>query len=434
LAAKSIDIPSILITNFTFDSVYSYLSTTFIDATHTEGHHLHPNNLATESNVLPDYPISLEELRPLVEQIHAGYCCADLLLRLPGHIPIPSFFVKPELPAPAWVDLISRKFTTDTVHSLVQDPTQLELLPHIELPSRKFKVQRKAKQAPLIVRPPSTPAIYTPEGRSSFLSSIGVPSVYHNAAETKILVVSFGGQMIHKPRSARSTPSGSRAPSPEPSPTKARRLSANAPAKSNGVNGTSLHPLHIDLNMKPHLRPEPKRLTTPEHIWIPGAPPTSKKLGSPSSPSFSPAASRFPPFNMNMIPPTPQPDTHIVQDGYVGNGHLEVGAGMDVVDEPLMLPDESWIAIVCGVSKEQWSEDDEDLPERFFVAPRDVYMPDLTGISDVLLGKLVCSLAAGLMFQCHSKLCRGMGLYPNVWMPARRSSMVRHMFSLASCL
>ncbi|KAJ7811096.1 hypothetical protein B0H14DRAFT_1476468 [Mycena olivaceomarginata] len=57
-----------------------------------------------------------------------------------------------------------------------------------------------------------------------------------------------------------------------------------------------------------------------------------------------------------------------------------------------LLPDPSWIAIVCGVSKEQWNADegggDSDLPEGFFVAPRDVYMPDLTAIGDVLLGKL----------------------------------------------
>jgi hypothetical protein len=62
--------------------------------------------------------------------------------------------------------------------------------------------------------------------------------------------------------------------------------------------------------------------------------------------------------------------------------------------EPRLLPDSSWIAIVCGVSKQQWNDNDgEDpesgLPEGFFVAPVDVYMPDLTAAGDVLLGKLV---------------------------------------------
>jgi len=44
------------------------------------------------------------------------------------------------------------------------------------------------------------------------------------------------------------------------------------------------------------------------------------------------------------------------------------------------------------VTKEQWLALDDgldsDLPDGFFVAPKDVYMPDLTAIGDVLLGKL----------------------------------------------
>jgi len=71
----------------------------------------------------------------------------------------------------------------------------------------------------------------------------------------------------------------------------------------------------------------------------------------------------------------------------------------------LMLPDTSWIAVVCGVAdSHEWQrrrrdatstgvisgEDDSDLPEGFYIAPRDVYMPDLMAVGDVLLGKLVC--------------------------------------------
>lgn len=59
--------------------------------------------------------------------------------------------------------------------------------------------------------------------------------------------------------------------------------------------------------------------------------------------------------------------------------------------EARLLPDDSWIAIVCGVSKEQWLNPGEDVPEGFYVAPRDVYMPDLTLLGDCLLGKLVSS-------------------------------------------
>lgn len=64
-------------------------------------------------------------------------------------------------------------------------------------------------------------------------------------------------------------------------------------------------------------------------------------------------------------------------------------------EEVRLLPDLSWIAIVCGVSKEQWNATQKDgsseLPDGFYVAPRDVYMPDLTAVGDVLLGKLVSS-------------------------------------------
>lgn len=61
-----------------------------------------------------------------------------------------------------------------------------------------------------------------------------------------------------------------------------------------------------------------------------------------------------------------------------------------------LLPD-GWIAIVCGVSK-NWGE--EDLPERFFVAPKDVYMPDVTAMGDVLLGKLGYGTCAECVDSC----------------------------------
>ncbi len=71
----------------------------------------------------------------------------------------------------------------------------------------------------------------------------------------------------------------------------------------------------------------------------------------------------------------------------------------------LMLPDASWIAVVCGVAdSREWQirrrnsgtngeisgEEDNDLPEGFYIAPKDVYMPDLMAVADILLGKLVC--------------------------------------------
>jgi len=80
--------------------------------------------------------------------------------------------------------------------------------------------------------------------------------------------------------------------------------------------------------------------------------------------------------------------------------------------------DDTWIAIVCGVTKEQWNavdgDVDEGLPDGFYVAPKDVYMPDLTAVADVLLGKLVGIINT----PCYKNLCfrsyRDMGRCQNV--------------------
>lgn len=68
----------------------------------------------------------------------------------------------------------------------------------------------------------------------------------------------------------------------------------------------------------------------------------------------------------------------------------------DEEEIPQLLP-EGWIAVVCGVAK-NWGE--EDLPENFFVAPRDVYMPDVTAVGDVLLGKLGYGTCAECVDSC----------------------------------
>jgi hypothetical protein len=106
-------------------------------------------------------------------------------------------------------------------------------------------------------------------------------------------------------------------------------------------------------------------------------------MPSPTLPSFA------------TIPPTP-----ILGEFSHGSVPAEQ-EGTDVRN--LMLPDASWIAVVCGVAdSREWQirrhnagavgeiEEDSDLPEGFYIAPRDVYMPDLMAVSDVLLGKLVC--------------------------------------------
>jgi hypothetical protein len=120
-------------------------------------------------------------------------------------------------------------------------------------------------------------------------------------------------------------------------------------------------------------------------------------MPSPTIPSFT------------TIPPTP----------ILGEfAHEGVSAEQENVDvRSLMLPDASWIAVVCGVAdSREWqirrrnsstvgeipSEEDNDLPEGFYIAPRDVYMPDLMAVADVLLGKLVCFiLHANLQLRLH---------------------------------
>jgi hypothetical protein len=105
------------------------------------------------------------------------------------------------------------------------------------------------------------------------------------------------------------------------------------------------------------------RITTDLHIWVPGGPPAAK-LESPFLPSFP---------TFTTTPPTPEV-----------NGHLE--NPLELLAAPRLLPDESWIAVICGASRD---DQEEHLPDSFYIAPKDVYMPDLTAIADVLLGKLV---------------------------------------------
>ncbi|KAI3601017.1 mevalonate galactokinase-like protein [Moniliophthora roreri] len=477
LAAKAAGIPSILVTNFTFDSVYSYLSTAFVDS--------EPGTQQQLAEVLlpADIPVPQAVLDPLVRQIHEGYRHADLLLLLPGQIPIPSFSIHPLLPSPNWVDLTLHSFNDDVVNAI--DPLRLTeafereheeldsdvaamksessrenslcesrrdtnpalLHPHIPFPSNfplhvksaSGAIKRKVLRAPLLVRSPTAPGIhvsekthsvYTIEGRKRLLSSIGVPEHLHDPEHTKVLVVSFGGQVFRKPSttpaSGRSTPMrGSTTGSPPHSRTKSSSSTAvNPQGEGIGLGLSSVSaslakltehdtakphhsepqtpiesgsppryerphtPLdHRDVNPDPKCHPlklvntDRKQDSQSQAMWIPGAP--------------SPAivhSSKFPSADgdnddevqVHIVPATPSSE--------VDDWDLESsGANNEMLS---LLPDDSWIAIVCGVSKEQWERqqqlegDDGGLPENFFVAPRDVYMPDLTAIADVLLGKL----------------------------------------------
>ncbi|KAK0194058.1 hypothetical protein F5146DRAFT_1110435 [Armillaria mellea] len=375
-AAKTAGVPSILITNFSFDSVYSYLATSFTDQSPT----LQPNL----DTLVPDIPVPEAELMPLVEQLHLGYRYADLLLQLPGNIPIPSFSSQPALPASSWVNTQDNRFYPSIVTNLSRPYASLDLLPSIPFPpSTRLagkRIPRMVKSAPLLVRPPSTsPSVYTPEGRSHLLSAIGVPSELHDPEATKVLIVSFGGQVFRTP-SRQGSRSPSRPHSRQPSAADLSNLvqglgisSINLPPSYPGGSDLPLGAISIDSpSTNGSSGVASPRLATSSHIWIPGAPPASKISGSPLLPRTP--STNFPSFNT--IPSTP----------------IEQVAEFAVEDETesQLLPDSSWIAIVCGVTKDQWeSQGDSELPEGFYVAPRDVYMPDLTAAADALLGKLV---------------------------------------------
>ncbi|EIW57273.1 uncharacterized protein TRAVEDRAFT_168919 [Trametes versicolor FP-101664 SS1] len=427
LAANDAGIPSVLITNFSFDSVYSYLSTPFIDEVPEPDvtlDALQPH-VKPQPKLEPDVPIPLAELAPLVKQIHDGYRCADLLLRLPGTIPLPSFAVQPGLPSQDWIDIKSRAFKPFVVKHLTQSPSTYELQPQIPFPPsyQPKPLPREVRNAPLLVRS-TDPEVYTPEGRSRLLTSIGVPPHLHDPEQTKILIVSFGGQVFHKPHSRshsrtpsksatpngvlpgfQRSPDGSMHPADHPPPladTQDAVVDSGqyAQALSDALKNAALNrpdPSSNAVQEQNPLRALPAHLTLdPDHVHtrprghsqlrLAGAPPAA--VPAPTSPRIS---SQMPAFVT--IPPTPLllngSDSPDYSWGIAGAGPPGVDAtALEAEAEPRILPDASWIAIVCGVSKDWGREDGEELPENFFVAPRDVYMPDLTAVADVLLGKL----------------------------------------------
>ncbi|KAG2117753.1 hypothetical protein DEU56DRAFT_747920 [Suillus clintonianus] len=355
-AANAAGLPSILISNFTFDSVYSYLSTTFTDQVDVNaplGEEIAIDNLA------PDYPISDEELKPLVQQIYYGYRCADLLVRLPGCIPIPSFSISPSLPAPPWTDQDNNTILDDIVAHLVQEPTAYAL--HSSIPfadsHTKKPFARSIIQAPLLVRgiTNSPDTVYSPVGRSQFLSSIGVPEHLHNPDETKILIVSFGGQVFRRPTSSRGSSTGHSSPG-------SRTPRNHSPAEIHDSPLSEIPPCGDAL----------RKMETPSR------PPVIKPVPSPTCDNICAMLTKTESCFKNNV-------ARSYFDAFASD--ITLDHAIDNLDARL-LPDSSWIAIVCGVSKWGQDEADEKPPDRFFVAPKYVYMPDLTAVADVLLGKL----------------------------------------------
>src|SRR5712691_9678307 len=130
LAAHKARVPSVLITNFTFDSIYSLLSASFVEQFPSQ----HLANPISSVDHPPDTPIPEATLSPLVQQIFDGYRHADMLLILPGAIPIPSFSISPSLPSTRWIDPNAGLFKPEVAHHLVHDPHAYTLHPSIPFP------------------------------------------------------------------------------------------------------------------------------------------------------------------------------------------------------------------------------------------------------------------------------------------------------------
>lgn len=185
-----------------------------------------------------------------------------------------------------------------------------------------------------------------------------------------------------------------------------------------------------------------RRLATPSHLLIPGAPPASKPantlLRAPTSGKASAVTGEqngVDVFETCVVPPTPRPGACNGVFSPASNHSGKVDYFRENMDSPDssnesselqsltqdsgeedngvgLLPDEKWIAVICGVSKEQWNAENEEgeLPEGFYVAPRDVYMPDLIAVGDVVLGKLVSFLVS-----CADSIFLGVHALVGVW-------------------
>ena len=208
---------------------------------------------------------------------------------------MPSFFAAPPLPSAAWVDVTTRRLKEDVLASLNAPIVGAPLVPAAGATGKD--APRAVWQAPLVVRAPRA-EVHTPEGRARFLESIGVPREKHSA---RVLIVSFGGQVFKRPASSRgSSRPSSRSASREDVP----GMLSTPRRRPNGAPNTTA-PAASELPIPPFLghpsSPPTGRLATPNHIYIPGAPPASKPLPSPAHEGAMPMEL----VTFNMVPPTP---------------------------------------------------------------------------------------------------------------------------------
>jgi hypothetical protein len=245
--------------------------------------------------------LTLDVLAPLVHQTIEDYKQASLLLRLPGCIPLPSFDLDVPLPASKWVDRRLKRFTTE-IDALLSRPAS-------QVPASIGSRKRTVVDVPLIVRA-IDPKAKTAAGRATVLAKVGIPAEHHNRDDTRILLVSFGGQKIPKP--------ASRAPTPEGSPL-LQHAQLPSPASLSASPRLAVSSLRA---------PSLTRVATQNHLYLPGAPPAFTHSISPTNGS-----------------------------GPIRKNSLRPHAGL--------LP-EGWIAVVCGLSENALKE---ELPKGFYAGP-----------------------------------------------------------------
>ncbi|CAH1757618.1 8393_t:CDS:2 [Entrophospora sp. SA101] len=144
-AASIAGIPSAIVSNFTFDAVYSGLC---------EGDELDLR------------------IKKLVEQVVEDYKKSELLIRLPGYIPLPSFASTKLYPESKTDELIR----SNGYHHNVNDHT-----------NNDGHNRRQVIDVPLVVRKSKTP-------RDVVLKNLGIPEEIFKTH--KVLMVSFGGQNL----------------------------------------------------------------------------------------------------------------------------------------------------------------------------------------------------------------------------------------------
>ena len=314
-AAAAAGIPSAIISNFTFDSCYSYLDIipSALDDTLEEG----------------DAALPLDVLAPLVQQTIDDYKHASLLLRLPGAIPMPAFDLDAPLPSSKWVDRKSKRFNPE-IEALLSRPAS-------QVPCTTGRRKRKVVDTPLVHRV-INPYALTEEGRRDILNQIGIPEELQDRERTKILLVSFGGQHIPRPGSRPSTPNGS----PIIGEDISSFPSSESPLSTSPRDTLSPQDA-IPIPSHKLLRQPLVRLTSENHLYLPGAPPALTHSIAPS-PTLASAS----------IPLSPIPIAPIQTNGLLKRRSLRPHAGL--------LPD-AWIAVVCGLSE---SDLKQDLPKGFF--------------------------------------------------------------------